>query len=532
MNFDFPVVPTSFPGMQLSQLAQPQLLPGGVETGVLLGLTQFDAAMLKAMASTPPPNPTTDATPPSTTLAPVAASPIPALPTGETLQSPVPAETTPAALSAAPPTSSAPLPTPTPTADAITPIITTTADATPSLQPAPAPLPAPAPAAATGTALAPPPSLPPSLPPLATTLPIPPEALPVAATPTAAPIVDADAPCPDATDAAPVSSAPRSDTGNRHRAAPATRRSPTPDDAPAPAAAISNADAVSLPAQILPAVALAVDATSPQAPTADAPLQADAAPAPVPQSVETLPAATQQQHQQHGIPAAMPEPAAPAGPAPAPANRDTTIAPGSAELPQQVTAPSVAAATPPLLPTELPAAIAGAAPPPAPTSRAAPIVPAAQVAPVLVSLLHAADGTQRLTLRLDPPELGHVQIRIERPPEAPARVEIVVERQETLNMLVRDQVQLQRALDQAGVPADGRSVIIHVASAEPAPRPEGGLAAASGTSSASTGDASYNASRQGGSPARHQASFADDTEDDFIPVASPSWTRGGLDITA
>jgi flagellar hook-length control protein FliK len=282
---------------------------------------------------------------------------------------------------------------------------------------------------------------------------------------------------------------------------------------------------VNLSAPLLTAAALAVDATSPQASTADAPLHADSAPTHVPrQPVDTLPAATRLQH---GIPA-MPQPASPMGPAPALANHGTTIEPTSAGLPKQMTAPMVAAEAPPLLPP----ITATAAPPPENPWGTAPAAPVAQVAPVLVSLLHAADGTQRLTLRLDPPELGHLQIRIERPPEAPARVEIIVERQETLNMLVRDQVQLQRALDQAGVPADGRSVIIHVASAEPAPRSEGGLVAASGTSSASTGDASYGASRQGGSPARHQAGFADDTEDDFIPVASPNWTRGGLDITA
>ena len=81
-------------------------------------------------------------------------------------------------------------------------------------------------------------------------------------------------------------------------------------------------------------------------------------------------------------------------------------------------------------------------------------------------MAHAPDGTQRLTLRLDPPELGHVQIRIDRPPDAPARVEITVEKPETLTLLLRDQPQLQRALDQAGVPPDGRSVTFHIATAE------------------------------------------------------------------
>ena len=83
---------------------------------------------------------------------------------------------------------------------------------------------------------------------------------------------------------------------------------------------------------------------------------------------------------------------------------------------------------------------------------------------------HAPDGAQRLTVRLDPPELGQVQVRIDRPPDAPARVEITVEKPETLTLLLRDQPQLQHALDQAGVPPEGRSVTFHIASPEPASR--------------------------------------------------------------
>jgi hypothetical protein len=60
----------------------------------------------------------------------------------------------------------------------------------------------------------------------------------------------------------------------------------------------------------------------------------------------------------------------------------------------------------------LPAAVAA----PEDTSPASrPASPAAQMAPVLVSLGHKSDGTQRLTMRLDPPELGRVQVCIDRP---------------------------------------------------------------------------------------------------------------------
>jgi flagellar hook-length control protein FliK len=88
-----------------------------------------------------------------------------------------------------------------------------------------------------------------------------------------------------------------------------------------------------------------------------------------------------------------------------------------------------------------------AAPPPSAAAAPPPASPVAQVAPALVSLGNTSDGTQHITMRLQPPELGQVQIRIERPADAPARVEITVERSETLTLLLRDQPQLQRALD-------------------------------------------------------------------------------------
>ena len=125
--------------------------------------------------------------------------------------------------------------------------------------------------------------------------------------------------------------------------------------------------------------------------------------------------------------------------------------------------------------------------------------PAEQVAPVLVSMAHAPDGTQRLTLRLDPPELGHLQIRVERPPDAPAHVDITVEKPETLTLLLRDQPQLQRALDQAGVPPDGRSVTFHIATAEAGSRYEvAPTLSGTGTGSSGAGDASSGAFHQGG----------------------------------
>ena len=156
--------------------------------------------------------------------------------------------------------------------------------------------------------------------------------------------------------------------------------------------------------------------------------------------------------------------------------------------------------------------------------------PAAQVAPALVSLARAPDGAQRMTLKLQPPELGQVEIRIDRSADAPARVEISVQRPETLTLLLRDQPQLQRALDQAGVPAEGRSLTFQVAPSPPAPQlPAHSMAAGAG----GTGDGAYpgGTERQTAQSRQDQASSDEAQLFDELPPL-PHWTRVGLDITA
>jgi flagellar hook-length control protein FliK len=166
--------------------------------------------------------------------------------------------------------------------------------------------------------------------------------------------------------------------------------------------------------------------------------------------------------------------------------------------------------------------------------------PAAQVAPALVAMGHAPDGAQRLTMRLAPPELGQVQIHIDRPPDAPARVDITVEKTETLTLLLRDQPQLQHALDQAGVPPEGRSVTFHVVAPEPPTRVDAtSIPSPSGAASNGlAGEYSQGASRQGGHPAQQQQTAASGSDEAAQADAAPPpwpwarWSRAGLDITA
>jgi flagellar hook-length control protein FliK len=161
---------------------------------------------------------------------------------------------------------------------------------------------------------------------------------------------------------------------------------------------------------------------------------------------------------------------------------------------------------------------AEAAPP-----KAASVVP--QIAPALVSLAGGPPGIQRLTLRLDPMELGHVQIRIDKARDGPAEVSITVERPETLALLQRDQHQLHLALDQAGIPAEGRQVSFHAAA------PAEGFNPSSSQSSGSGLDAGGSGRGQPGP--RGQSGQGDGTSrrDDATPIAA-SWLSAGLDITA
>jgi hypothetical protein len=207
----------------------------------------------------------------------------------------------------------------------------------------------------------------------------------------------------------------------------------------------------------------------------------------------------------------------------------TTQAIAPTATPLALHAPTGDAATAPT------AAPAGTAPVSAPNVHAA--SPAAQIAPALVAMGHAPDGAQRLTMRLAPPELGRVQVRIDRPTDAPARVDITVEKTETLTLLLRDQPQLQRALDQAGVPPEGRSVTFHVVATEPPSRIDAmSVPASSGaTSNGLAGEYSQGASREGGQPAQQQpaADRSDETaQADPAPPPWTRWSRAGLDITA
>ena len=150
----------------------------------------------------------------------------------------------------------------------------------------------------------------------------------------------------------------------------------------------------------------------------------------------------------------------------------TANAPPVPEAPAQggEPAPSTASATQ-ASPIQAPAAASSTEPASAPDAPT-PSRLAEQIAPAIIRLDSEPGGTQRLTIRLDPVELGQMEIRIERSDDSATKVQVLVERPETLALLRRDQPALERALDQAGMAADQRDVILQLAPVELRPTPE------------------------------------------------------------
>lgn len=195
-----------------------------------------------------------------------------------------------------------------------------------------------------------------------------------------------------------------------------------------------------------------------------------------------------------------------------------------------------------------PATIATSAPT-SPAPSTAPHVPppvAEQLTPAIARMETGPDGVRRLTIRLEPVELGQLEIRIERTGDQAARVHLMVERPETLALLRRDQPALERALDQAGLAAEGREILIQLAPPEVRPvnaaatadprtangdpngNPTGALTSGDSPGDTQGGDADRQAGqRRGGRdplPFEGTAGPADPRQ--------PAWRRVGLDITA
>ncbi len=182
-------------------------------------------------------------------------------------------------------------------------------------------------------------------------------------------------------------------------------------------------------------------------------------------------------------------------------------------------------AQPGALPPLAHAAPSSTATPPSPTHTSLP-GPAAQVTPALVHVAATLDGSQRVTVRLDPVELGEVRVRIERPREGPVQVTVEASRPETLQLLRQDEPALHRALDQAGLPSEGRIVVLQ-SSAEGSGQQQSTTEMGGNPSAGGGGQGSGRGSGQGWS--QHGGHDGAATRQSRQPG---TWLRAGVNITA
>jgi chemotaxis protein MotD len=94
-----------------------------------------------------------------------------------------------------------------------------------------------------------------------------------------------------------------------------------------------------------------------------------------------------------------------------------------------------------------PAAVAPAGPPP-PMAQAA-AVPLAGVAIQIASMVQA--GTNHFEIRLDPPELGRIEVHLAVDRDGHTTTSLIADRSDTLDLLRRDASGLERALQDAGL---------------------------------------------------------------------------------
>ena len=202
---------------------------------------------------------------------------------------------------------------------------------------------------------------------------------------------------------------------------------PAPAPAAVPAAPqIAAPKELTIPAPIAPQQSKSAVTEVKAAPPESAPVTTDSAPRPAP--AVTLEAKAHE---------AAPDPAQP--------KVEAKVAAVVAEAAKPD--PATQQPTPPQQPA--PAAAQQARPLPAAYQPVANPINMGQVAFEMVRQVH--QGTSRFTIRLDPPELGRVDVKMHVDNTGTVNARLTVDRAETLDLFQRDRQQLERALSQAGL---------------------------------------------------------------------------------
>jgi hypothetical protein len=192
--------------------------------------------------------------------------------------------------------------------------------------------------------------------------------------------------------------------------------------------------------------------------------------------------------------------------------------------------------------SSLPTTSGTVAPDPAPSIKEG--THAAQILPTVIMLAKSALGGEQMTVQLHPAELGMVQVRIERAASGAAHIELTADDPRTLQALQQDQSALHRALDDAGIPAAGRTLTFHAGQPPP-------VSTSSESSGAALGSGQHPSSGRGANGNPDAGRFAGGGRGSYSPwettrksggrpssanataaSATPRVYRAGLDITA
>ena len=175
---------------------------------------------------------------------------------------------------------------------------------------------------------------------------------------------------------------------------------------------------------------------------------------------------------------------------------------------------------------------AGGASDPA-TSNAPGAAPAIQLGQAVASLHVGTSGTSHVVVRLDPVELGQVQVRITRGHDGAVGVSVAVERPETLRTLQADLTHLHQMLDRAGLP-EARTLVLHLAPQEPSAGLQAGAGGQQGSLQQGGGFDQGGGNRQERSQAMAgpaSPATADQARGSDTPQPN-RWLRAGINITA
>ncbi|MEO1114561.1 MAG: flagellar hook-length control protein FliK, partial [Pseudomonadota bacterium] len=126
------------------------------------------------------------------------------------------------------------------------------------------------------------------------------------------------------------------------------------------------------------------------------------------------------------------------------------------------------------------------------------------------------NGQTRFQMRFDPPELGRVDVNMRVGADGGVHAHLIVERPETLDMFLRDQRGLERALEAAGLNADSENLQFSL-------KQEGGRDFASG-------DGQGEQAAQAGEDANGSQSDDLDAETEAVIRLALAESRGGLDV--